>query len=373
YDTTEQSSWFATFDSTANTWYETYYDSPRSLWAKYGLAISSGLAGVGMWALGYDEGQSGYWETISARFAVLRLAGTDRYGTAAAISAATFQPGTPVAFIATGGVFPDALAGGPAAARLGGPVLLVTPTAIPAVTAGELARLKPDRIFVLGGTSVVGASVQAALAAYATSGTVTRIAGADRYGTAAALSAATFQPGVPVAYIATGLDFPDALGGAAAGGLRGGPLLLVGGTGIPAATATELGRLKPASIVVLGSGGVVSDAIVAQLQSYTGTPVTRLAGPDRYGTAAAISAATFAPGAPVAYIATGLNFPDGLAGAPAAAIQGGPVLLVSGSAIPTATANELARLKPGRIVVLGGTSVIPDSVVDALRSIVASS
>src|SRR3972149_1259626 len=49
-------------------------------------------------------------------------------------------------------------------------------------------------------------------------GTAARLAGRDRYATAAAISAATFAPGVPVVYVATGLDFPDALAGPAGGG-----------------------------------------------------------------------------------------------------------------------------------------------------------
>ena len=94
--------------------------------------------------------------------------------------------------------------------------------------------------------------------------------------------------------------------------------------------------------------------------------LTRIAGPDRYATAAAISAASYAPGVPVAYIATGLNFPDALAGAPIAGTQGGPLLLTDTAALPAATATELARLKPGRIVVLGGPSVVSDAVMSGL-------
>ncbi|MER3418948.1 MAG: hypothetical protein C4343_07685, partial [Chloroflexota bacterium] len=68
-------------------------------------------------------------------------------------------------------------------------------------------------------------------------------------------------------------------------------------------------------------------------------PVARLAGSDRYATAAAISAATFpSGGVPVAYVATGLNYPDALAGSVAAARAGGPLLLVTQDAIPSATA-----------------------------------
>ncbi|HYM82938.1 MAG TPA: cell wall-binding repeat-containing protein, partial [Candidatus Dormibacteraeota bacterium] len=168
-----------------------------------------------------------------------------------------------------------------------------------------------------------------------------RLAGADRYATAAAISAATFAPGVPVAYVATGLGFPDALAAAAAAGKTGSPVLLVSGTSIPASTATELGRLKPGRIVVAGGPTVVSDDVLNLLASYTAGGVSRLAGADRYATAAAISQATFAPGVPVAYIATGLNFPDALSGAAAAGKTGGPVLLVPGDSVPAVVAQEL--------------------------------
>ncbi len=99
------------------------------------------------------------------------------------------------------------------------------------------------------------------------------------------------------------------------------------------------------------------------------TSVSRLAGSDRYATAAAVSAATFpSPGVPVAYVATGLNFPDALAGSVAAARAGGPLLLVTKDTVPAATATELARLKPARIVILGSTGAISEATATAARS-----
>ncbi|HWP63069.1 MAG TPA: glycosyl hydrolase family 18 protein [Candidatus Binatia bacterium] len=98
-------------------------------------------------------------------------------------------------------------------------------------------------------------------------------------------------------------------------------------------------------------------------------PISRLAGTDRYATAAAISAATFpSSGVPVAYVATGLNYPDALAGSVAAARAGGPLLLVTRDTIPAPTAAELARLKPARIVILGSTGVVADGTAAAARS-----
>ncbi|NIA24092.1 MAG: hypothetical protein GWP04_00830 [Gammaproteobacteria bacterium] len=298
-----------------------------------------------------------------------RIAGSDRYATAAAISAAAFAPNVTVAYVATGANFPDALAG-TAAARGQGPVLLVAPTGIPAATAGELQRLQPQRIVVLGGIGAVSAGVEASLGGY-TSGSVTRLAGADRYATAAAISAASFAPNVTVAYVATGANFPDALAGGPVAALGGGPILLVGNS-VPAATAAELARLQPAKIVVLGGTGVVSPDVEAALASYTSGSVQRLAGGDRYATGAAISASFFDPGVSVVYVATAASFPDALAGGAAAAFDGSPVLLVSPTSVPSATATEIVRLAPGRVVVLGGTGAVSEAVRTELALLLGS-
>ena len=102
---------------------------------------------------------------------------------------------------------------------------------------------------------------------------VGRLAGPDRFSTAAAVSVATFGPGVPVVYIANAYNFPDALAGAAAAGTAVGPVLLAAPTGpLHPATAAELARLKPGRIVVLGSAGVVSDAVHASLGAYLTAP-----------------------------------------------------------------------------------------------------
>ncbi len=118
--------------------------------------------------------------------------------------------------------------------------------------------------------------------------------------------------------------------------------------------------------IVGNLNATTDDVLSARSVPLTTGTVARLAGGDRYATAAAVSAAAFAPGVPVAYVATGAGFPDALAGGPAAADQGGPLLLVARDSVPPATAAELGRLRPGRIVVLGGSSVVSDGVAAAL-------
>lgn len=294
-----------------------------------------------------------------------RVAGGDRYETAVQVSRKSFAPGVGVAYIANGLSFPDALSGAAAAGAQDGPVLLVAPNSVPASVRSELDRLNPGRIVVLGGSGVVSAAVERTLRNY-TSGAVERSAGSDRFATSASVSAKAFSPGVSVAYIADGMNFPDALAGAAAAGAKGGPVLLARSNSIPDAVATELRRLKPARIVILGGTGAVGASVQSDLRSYTRGGVSRDQGADRFETAAAVSRSTFAAGAPVAYVANGFGFPDALSGAAAAGTQGGPVLLVGPAGIPAATQTELARLKPKRIVVLGGEGVVSAGVKSQL-------
>ena len=108
-----------------------------------------------------------------------------------------------------------------------------------------------------------------------------RIAGADRFATAAAVSRASFSPGVPVVFVVTGLSFPDALTAGPAAAHRGGPVLLVAKTSVPQPTRDELARLDPGAIVVVGGQGAVSDSVFAEMDQYTDGPVTRVSGADR--------------------------------------------------------------------------------------------
>ena len=297
-----------------------------------------------------------------------RLSGADRYATAAAISAASFSPGVPIAYVATGANFPDALAAGAAAVRRGGPVLLVTSSNVPGATAKELARLDPAQIVVVGGGSIVSQGVVDQLRPYATTGTVRRLAGANRYATAAAISRDAFPRDVPVAYVATGMNFPDALAGVAAAGSGGGPVLLTKPNELPAETAAELGRLRPGRIVVLGGTSVISGTVASALAPYAGSGVLRMSGANRYSTAVDVSRETF-DDSDVVFIATGANFPDALGGGPVAGSVPGPLLLVPGGSVPSDVASELRRLGADRVVILGGTSVVSSGVEAQLETL----
>lgn len=289
-----------------------------------------------------------------------RIFGDNRYETAVAVSAASFEPGVELAYVATGGAFPDALAGGPAAATAGAPLLLTDRASLPASTAAELERLAPGRIVVLGGPSAVQDEVLAALARL-TDGAVTRLSGDNRYETAAAISRSVFAPGVRNVVLTTGTGFADALAGGPAAGAQDSPVLLVDPGALPAATSQELARLRPQSVTVLGGASAVWPAVEEQVRAQTGVTVTRVFGADRFTTSAEVARRAFPDPVDTVYLATGLAFPDALAGGAVAGAAGVPLMLVPRDCIPPAVADQLARLQPQRIVLLGGTGAVgPD-------------
>jgi putative cell wall-binding protein/beta-lactamase superfamily II metal-dependent hydrolase len=291
-----------------------------------------------------------------------RLAGNDRYSTAAAIVRDSYPAGpVPVIFIATGEAFADALAGGPAADVLGGPVLPVAKAGIPASILSELDRLDPARIVILGGPGAVSDAIATQLESY-TDGTVTRLAGANRYDTAANVATSgIFTAPVPQVLIATGQGFADALAGGAVGAKTNSPVLLVSKDSLPAETAAALRQLQPRDIAVLGGASVVSDAVLEQLRGFTEGGVNRLSGDSRYGTAARIVGVFWPAQTDVVYLATGRNFPDALAGVPAAGRDLAPLLLVEPHCMPNVTKQQMDRLQPSTVVVLGGPATVSDA------------
>ena len=296
--------------------------------------------------------------------AVSRIAGTDRIATAVEVSRQGYEPGAPVAYVARADDFPDALAAGPLAAATRGPILLTPSTELAAATAAELARLTPAKVVVLGGTQAVSAEVEAAIAA---AHPTERLAGGTRFETAAAITG-RLGP-VDTVYVATGERFPDALVGGVAAGLRGGGVLLTGATDVPDATTDLLAQLAPAEIVLLGGEQAASAAVQAELAALGAT--RRVFGATRYETAVAVSQATFAGTAGIAYVATGEAFPDALSIAPTTVRDGGALLLTTSAALPAAVVDELVRLDPAEAVVVGGEAAVSAAVEAALAALLA--
>jgi len=203
----------------------------------------------------------------------------------------------------------------------------------------------------------------------------TRLSGADRYATAVAVSqefdAFNGAAGSYV-YIASGVNYPDALSAAPAAAKRNAPLLLTPPNALPASVAAEIQRLDPETIIVAGGSGAVSNAVFTALQGLIDTPanVIRIGGATRYETSRLLVDDAF-DNALSAFVATGRNFPDALAAGAAAASVFGPVILVDGLATSAdgATTQLIDDLGVETLYVAGGTGVVVPSLVSSLAAI----
>lgn len=293
-----------------------------------------------------------------------RYTGPDRFAVGVAI-AQEYSPGVPVVYIAKGTDYPDSLSAAPAAAAAGGPLLLTFPTSLPAVVEAELHRLAPQKIVVVGGVNSVSEAVYTQLSGLAPE--IVRLGGADRYEASRNIVRAAFPDGVSRIYLATGAKFPDALSASAAAGATNGAVLLVNGAAgtLDAATEQLISDLGADDAVIAGGPASVSPGIETRL-SQLGLPggTRRLTGADRFEASKNINADAF-DSADTVFIATGLNFPDALAGGPLAALQRGPLYVVPGTCVPPSTAADIRRLAPSRIVLFGG----PNSLSVAVESL----
>ncbi|MEL1135020.1 cell wall-binding repeat-containing protein [Desulfitobacterium sp. THU1] len=300
-----------------------------------------------------------------------RLYGPDRYQTSAAIANQFSDQVVDHVVLASGKDFPDALSASVLAHQLNAPILLVNKH--PHNSSDALAYIETHlsldgKIFIIGGEGVIGAEFDGF---FADKGyTVERLGGVDRYDTdRLTADALNSEPGGTV-YIASGENFPDVLSVSSFASQAQAPILLVKHDSIPLAIQDYLQNQQPKQVYISGGTGVVSLEVESQIQSILPeATVTRFSGNDRYETAAQ-AYEQMAPNPETIYIASGLNYPDALSGAPLAAQKGNPILLIDPTTpfIPDSIAAYLTQLYVNGITPsvtgLGGPGVVPDEVVD---------
>ena len=209
----------------------------------------------------------------------------------------------------------------------------------------------------------------------ASSFTVGRIAGADRFATAVAVSKRVIPTGqrAPVVYLTNAYDFPDALAAGPAAMRAGGVILPVSQSSVPAEVAAELRRIRPGRVVFAGGRAVVSDAVRNAVRDMVpaGADLVRLGGASRYETADLIVRDAFAAeGSRYAIVATGRTYPDALAAGPAAGHLDAPVLLVDGQrGLQGATKATIDALGITDVYIAGGTGAVGTSLESGLSAL----
>lgn len=292
--------------------------------------------------------------TITTR----RIFGADAIATSVATSNAEFPSAAsaPAVVLARSDKFADALAGGPLAASVAGP-LLITPGApvspqLDRRVLAEISRvLAPGgTVYVLGGTGALSPAVDTALEARGFK--VQRVFGADEYATAVAIA---HQLGDPATvFEATGHTFADALSAVPAAIKDHGAILLTNGNQQSAATAAYLAAHPSDTRYAIGGSMAAAGADPS---------ATAVHGADLYGTSAAVATKFFAAATTFA-VATGSKFPDALSGGVMEGANAGPMLLVANSgALPGAIISYLQSTTPTSGLVFGGSAAVSDTVV----------
>jgi putative cell wall-binding protein len=260
-----------------------------------------------------------------AASSVERLAGPTRYDTAIAVAEVLHPNGASTAVVASGTSYADALTAGVAASALDAPLLLASDASVPTEA---LQANGVDDVVLIGGTAALSDSVAFRIAD-ATGAHVRRLAGLDRFETAAAVAKATAADGAPVIE-APGEVFETAL--------------------VAAVHAARLGaRLDLRDD--LDDDEIVDDGVA--LHGAPGDLNLQLLERDPTSATTAV-------------VATIASFPDALSAAALAGALDAPVLFTDRWSATQPALDAVDVLGPTSLIVVGGSGAVPDTVLQQL-------
>ena len=232
-------------------------------------------------------------------------------------------------------------------------------------------------VTIVGGVGVINQKVEQWLhnAGYH----VNRIGGKDRFDTDSLIvNNLAVSHGTPV-IIASGNDFPDALGVASLAASKGWPILLSGSNQLSETAQNFVSTDQPTNIYIVGGKGVLHDSVQTALQSAApSAQIQRFGGQDRFETLSQILT-KFYPNPTQIYLANGLDFADALSGSTLAAQNNAPILLIDPKSqqLPPSIKDYLITIRntgsTPQVNVLGGTAGVPDWVVTQVNDILGSS
>ena len=303
--------------------------------------------------------------------------GPNRYSTAVAASKTAFPDGSsPAVIVASGENWPDALGASALAGALACPVLLTRADAVPAELVAEIKRLGAREIIIVGGPPAVSAGVESALRLAVSGSAVRRIGGDSRYGTARLLAEeaarARGTSADTTVFIATGANFPDALGASPISYAAKRPIILTRPDALSPEAVEAIAAVGAREAVILGSSSAVSKAVEDELGVLLGAErVTRIAGANRYATAHAVAMyGRDEHGLSItnAAVATGAGFPDALAGGAMAGKLGTVLFLTPPNLLDAQVTETLIASRPamGKPRCLGSTAALGRIVREAL-------
>jgi len=254
-----------------------------------------------------------------------RIAGQDRVETAIAIAQKGWDTADTVILCELND-YPDSIAATPFASSLDAPILLTGGKKLDPRVVDELQRLQPQKAVLLGGTARLSEAIEEELESLGIE--TERIGGANRYATSVLLAERLISDTL---IIANGDYFPDALSAASYAGIAQIPIVLTSKK-LPAEVLKYYQQVQPENIIVIGGETVVPTESLSEHD----IPITlRLGGENRYATNAKIvEHMQNVVEANDLFLASGVNFPDAIAGTVLAAKEKAPLLLTAINDIP---------------------------------------
>ena len=283
---------------------------------------------------------------------IKRLAGSTRYDTmVSVVSEGAWSAGGTV-IVASGENYPDALSASGLAGVYGATIVLTEGNKLSPQATEQIRSLRPSRIIVVGGLSVISGNVLVSLQGICSK--VSRIAGATRTDTSSALYRDGGNAWGSTAIVVSAANYPDALSVSPYAYAEKAPVFLCDPvTGLTDEQRVALKNFK--RVLVVGGENAVPSRFVQDLPG-----VIRRAGATRYETSMAVADWGLSNGLredAIVY-AAGLNFPDALTAGPLAGRNGSVLLLVDSSSNSTVSYSVKFRGKTTKAWIVGGTSAV---------------
>lgn len=210
-------------------------------------------------------------------------------------------------------------------------------------------------------------------------------AGSDRYDTALRLAkhfADNDTAGsISTVIIASGETQIDAVAAAGVAGYEEAPVLLTRRDQLSKGVATFIEDQGVSRVYVAGGTAVISDDVVEQIEGLDSSPtVTRVAGDNRYGTAAALAAEILSTARwcgsddSAVFLANGNQVPitSAILAGPMSYRMQMPLLLTADGALPSETSEYIDDNDVDRVVIIGNTDEVSDAVADEITALGAT-
>ena len=201
------------------------------------------------------------------------------------------------------------------------------------------------------------------------------MSGKDRYETSTKISKTGWTSGAKNVVIVNGNEknMVDGLSATPFATIKDAPLLLSNGKTLPASTISELKRLNPTNVYVIGGTASMPESVVSSIKSNTKTTVTRIGGSTRYETSLEIAKQIdkIADVSKV-YISSGTGEVDALSIASVAGREKAPILLTNVNSIDNKTYDFIRSESIKDAYFIGGDKKISNSVINQVDKVVSA-